>query len=153
MWVSARSDDSCACMCSRGCGNALFEHVARSCGRHTLRGCKVAQVLALLSLSSVPGRGSGSRGHALTVGLSHCDYFLAIRWRWPVNGMAEYRHDAKAIGQFGADTGAPSPLSRQHPPCRGRPHRAVQFAFYHRYQRRGELRLRGGLRRWCRSWR
>ncbi len=32
MWVSARSDAACVCMCARGSGNALFEHVFRSCG-------------------------------------------------------------------------------------------------------------------------
>ena len=41
-----------------------------------LRGWKVAQKLALLALSEVGGRGIGSRGHALAVGPSHCDYSL-----------------------------------------------------------------------------
>ena len=41
-----------------------------------LRGWKVAQKLALLALSDVGERGIGSRGHALAVGPSHCDYSL-----------------------------------------------------------------------------
>ena len=32
VWVAARSDAPCVCMCARGRGNALFEHVFRSCG-------------------------------------------------------------------------------------------------------------------------
>jgi len=34
VWVAARSDAPCVCMCARGRGNALFEHVFRSCGCH-----------------------------------------------------------------------------------------------------------------------
>jgi hypothetical protein len=41
-----------------------------------LRRWKVAQQLALLAFSDVGERGIGSRGHALAVGPSHCDYSL-----------------------------------------------------------------------------
>jgi hypothetical protein len=41
-----------------------------------LRGWKVPQKLALLALSDVGERGIVSRGHALTVGPSNCDYSL-----------------------------------------------------------------------------
>ncbi len=34
VWVATRSDAPCVCMCARGRGNALFEHVFRSCGWH-----------------------------------------------------------------------------------------------------------------------
>ena len=59
VWVAARSDAPCVRMCARGRGNALFEHVFRSCG-----------------FSNVAEQGIGSRGHALAVGPSHCDYWL-----------------------------------------------------------------------------
>jgi hypothetical protein len=39
-----------------------------------LRGWKVAQKIALLALSNVIERGIGSRGHALAMEPSHCDY-------------------------------------------------------------------------------
>ena len=41
-----------------------------------LRGWNVAQKLALPALSNVAERGIGSRGHALAMGPSHCDYWL-----------------------------------------------------------------------------
>ena len=39
-----------------------------------LRGYKVAQKISLLAFSNVAEQGIGSRGHALAVGPSHCDY-------------------------------------------------------------------------------
>ena len=41
-----------------------------------LRGLKVAPKIALFALSNVAERGIGSRGHALAMGPSHCDYWL-----------------------------------------------------------------------------
>jgi hypothetical protein len=41
-----------------------------------LRGWKVAQKSALLAPPNVAERGIGSRGHALAMGPSHCDYWL-----------------------------------------------------------------------------
>jgi hypothetical protein len=41
-----------------------------------LRGWKVAPKIALFALSNVAERGIGSRGHALAMGPSHCDYWL-----------------------------------------------------------------------------
>ena len=71
-WESARSDASCECMCARGRGNALFKHVTRNLAAGAtglLRGRKVAQKIALLTLSNVAERGIGSRGHAWAMGL------------------------------------------------------------------------------------
>ena len=41
-----------------------------------MRGWKVAQKIAMLALSNVVERGIDSRGHALVMGPSHCDYWL-----------------------------------------------------------------------------
>jgi len=72
VWVAARSDAPCVCMCARGRGNALFEHVFRSCGCHRgTVGLKSSSKIALLVFSNVAEQGIGSRGHALAVGPSH----------------------------------------------------------------------------------
>ena len=44
-----------------------------------MRGWKVAQKIALLALSNVAERGIDSRGHALAMGPSHCDYMNISR--------------------------------------------------------------------------
>jgi hypothetical protein len=41
-----------------------------------MRGWRVAQKIALLALSNVAERGIDSRGHALAMGPSPCDYWL-----------------------------------------------------------------------------
>ena len=74
MWVSARSDAACVCMCARGSGNALFEHVFRSCGCHrAAAGLTSSSKDCTASFYIVAEQGIGSRGHALAVGPSHCD--------------------------------------------------------------------------------
>ena len=77
VWVAARSDAPCVCMCARGRGNALFEHVFRSCGCHrAAAGLTSSSKDCTASFYIVAEQGIGSRGHALAVGPSHCDYWL-----------------------------------------------------------------------------
>jgi hypothetical protein len=56
----------------RDSGHVLFEPFFGNGG--VVRGLKVAQKLALLVPPNVAERGIGSRGHALAMGPSHCDY-------------------------------------------------------------------------------
>jgi hypothetical protein len=66
-----------ACMCARGRGNALHEHVFRSCGCHrAAAGLESSSQDCTVAISSVAERGIGSRGLSLAMGPSHCDYWL-----------------------------------------------------------------------------
>jgi hypothetical protein len=81
MWVSARSDAACVCMCARGSGNALFEHVFRSCGCHrAAAGLTSSSKDCTASFYIVAEQGIGSRGHALAVGPVIIGAHLAYVW-------------------------------------------------------------------------
>ena len=87
VWVAARSDAPCVCMCARGRGNALFEHVFNSCGCHRgAVGLKSSPKDCTACLLQCCRARHGSRGHALAVGPSHCDYWL---YRFVQDGLPE----------------------------------------------------------------
>ena len=75
-WLRALTPPVCACVLVAVEMPLSSTFSAAAGATELLRGYKVAQKISLLAFSNVAEQGIGSRGHALAVGPSHCDYWL-----------------------------------------------------------------------------
>ena len=75
-WLRALTPRVCACVLVAVEMPFSSTFSAAAGATELLRGWKVAQKISLLAFSNVAEQGIGSRGHALAVGPSHCDYGL-----------------------------------------------------------------------------
>ena len=75
-WLRALTPRVCACVLVAVEMPFSSTFSAAAGATELLRGYKVAQKISLLAFSNVAEQGIGSRGHALAVGPSHCDYWL-----------------------------------------------------------------------------